>query len=29
MALHEEIEDSQSYYSENREEEDMQLAYQL
>jgi hypothetical protein len=29
MAPHEEKEDSQSYYSENSEEEDMQSAYQL
>jgi hypothetical protein len=29
VALHEENEDSQSYYSENSEEEDMQSAYQL
>jgi hypothetical protein len=29
MAPHEENEDSQSYYSENSEEEDMQSAYQL
>jgi hypothetical protein len=29
VAPHEEKEDSQSYYSENSEEEDMQLAYQL
>jgi hypothetical protein len=29
MALHEENEDSQSYYSENSEEKDMQSAYQL
>jgi hypothetical protein len=29
MASHEEMEDSQSYYSENSEEKDMQSAYQL
>jgi hypothetical protein len=29
VAPYEENEDSQSYYSENSEEEDMQLAYQL
>jgi len=29
VALYEENEDSQSYYSENSDEEDMQIAYQL